>query len=737
MEDKLIKQIKTSCPFPLLIFNTKIKYNEVRKASGIAYILLELIEKSAGLDDKISDMLLKLGIPTDLHYIFGKEFASLLGTEIIKSVYPASHFSNPRYFSQIEVMEVTLTEKGKKMFREGAIPTGAEKIKVKDIFFDPVKRKFDIAFSQPYAPISTTCLGEDFVSSIDLDISGMEDYITANPTKMGLKAEERIVSFDEGEPQWMNSRKDDNLTINISGGGVEFAFETGDEKAFFNKYYSSDIMKDVMLLKTKYKFYDSNKNAAKVPTVKFEDLDALNLYIPDDIQKQANRRCEIFIGRNSFGYDGAESAIKIDAAISKKLLNAVDKNAEFALLDNGGYRYFRALNVAIPCKQLNDIFEIQLLVESLLPAEKFDKMMNDIFDLYLQNPLSDESGRVVLFAVQAMRKPSLFEEYAKNKLNEVKTVDEKIGVLLKLNESFKRTTEWKPFFNELATDLYANSVKDVRLDNMIYKNTVLLPLSTAMGIPKMDYVAGFSQEAKRNEDPALVYQAMEAAGFTDTEILGVVNVIEVYMRAVLDNAGISTDTELAVKFNTVRFNLWKLNDMLGIENSSDYTIGDNYNIDEFFSAYSTYKSSCKAIEKYRQYSPKEYDGLKRFSDIYEPIHDLLSIERTASSHPDKITEKYIDEQIARGNYKNAICDMLVKVQYDLRKILQFDSAVPANELIDMAKKSGYIDGKQADALHKLRMCRNGFQHPESKQIQFDKQTIVDWKNIVFSINGGK
>ena len=737
MEDKLIKQIKTSCPFPLLIYNTKIKYNEVRKASGIAYILLELIEKSAGLDDKISDVLLKFGIPTDLHYIFGKELASLLGTEIIKSVYTASHFSNPKYFSQMEVMEVTLTEKGKKMFRDGAIPTGAEKIKVKDIFFDPVKRKFDITFSQPYAPISTTCLGEDFVSSIDLDISGMEDYINANPTKMGLKAEERIVSFDEGEPQWMNSRKDDNLTINISGSGVEFAFETGDEKAFFNKYYSSDIMKDVMLLKTKYKFYDSYKNVVNVPTVSFEDLDASNLFIPDDLQKQANRPCKIFIGRNTFGYEGADNAIKTDGAMSKKLLNAVDKNAEFALLDSSGCHYFRALNVAIPCKQLNDTFEIHLLVESLLSAEKFGKMMNDIFDLYLQKPLTDESGKVVLFAVEAMQKPSLFGEYAKNKLNEVKTIDEKIGVLLKLNESFKKSPEWKSFFTELASDLFAYSVKEVRLDNMIYKNTVLSPLGVALGMSKMDYIVRFSQEAKRNEEPTLVYQAMEAAGFSDTEILGVVNVVEVYMRAVLGNEDISTDTELAGKFNTVRFNLWKLNDMLGIENSSDYTIGDNYNIDEFFSVYGTYKSSCKSIEKYKQYSPKEYEGLKRYSNIYEPIHDLLSIERTASSHPDKITEKYVDEQINRGNYKDAICDMLVKVQYDLRKILQSESTVPANELIDMAKKSGYIDGKQTDALHKLRICRNGFQHPESKQIQFDKQTIVDWKNIVFSINGGK
>ena len=62
----------------------------------------------------------------------------------------------------------------------------------------------------------------------------------------------------------------------------------------------------------------------------------------------------------------------------------------------------------------------------------------------------------------------------------------------------------------------------------------------------------------------------------------------------------------------------------------------------------------------------------RYLSIFEPIHEILSIERTASSNPEKITKKYIDEYIARGKYKDAICDLLVKLQCDLRKLLQAD-----------------------------------------------------------------
>ena len=91
MEEKVIKQIKTSCPFPLLIFKTSVTYNEVKKASGIAYILLDLIQKTSTSEERISDILLKFGIPDELHYIFGKEIASLIGTEILKSTYSGAH----------------------------------------------------------------------------------------------------------------------------------------------------------------------------------------------------------------------------------------------------------------------------------------------------------------------------------------------------------------------------------------------------------------------------------------------------------------------------------------------------------------------------------------------------------------------------------------------------------------------------------------------------------------------
>ena len=734
MEEKVIKQIKTSCPFPLLLYKTSVKYNEVRKASGIAYILLDLIQKTATSSEKMGEVLLKFGIPKELHYIFGKEIANLIGTEILQSVYPATHFLNPNYFSEIMVKDISLTAKGRKMFTEGAIPTGAEKTKTKDIYFSPVTRKFDVESKVAYMPLAACYLGEEFLDKVDIDISGLEDYINANTTKIGLKAEERMVSYETEEPKKLHVRKEDGMTIVIRPSGVEFSFGTSDETAFFYKYYSSALMTEGLLMKNNYKFVNALKEIVSVPTVSITELDkAVNVHLPSDVQKQATRPCKVFLNKGRLGIERSDNVIKIDDKTSWIFLDWIDENAEFALVDNSAIHYYNALNVSMPCAKFGDTFEMQLLVESVASAEQYSELVKAIFEVVKNRPFDSESGRTVLFVVDGLKDADLFGEYVKAKLSALKTADDKIELLMKMNAIFNKNAEWKAYFETFAKDLFEASVEEIRLDNMIYKTTVLSPIKEALGMTEIDYITNFTKHMANDEDSDLVYQALETAGFETNVILGVVNVIEKYMQSVIIGQNILSETSLASKFQNVKINLWKLNDMLGIESVSEYTLKDDYNVDEFFNAYSTLQTSYKGIEKYKQYAAKEYAQVKQFMDIYEPIHDILSIERTASSHPDRITKKYINDYLAHGKYKEAICDLVVKLQYDLRELLSMGDEASAHDLIEEARSQKMIDGKQASNLHKLRMCRNGFQHPERTQIPFDKATIESWCEDVFSL----
>ena len=734
MEEKSLLKFKTAIPFPLLIYKVNVKYNEVRKASGIAYILLNLIDKTAGSEKKIGDVLLKFGIPRDLHYIFGQEIANLIGTEILSSRYEQSYFMNRKFFAEMLIKDVALTEKGRKLFKERAIPTGAERVKTKDIFYSPVLRKFDVSYPLPYTTLESSALFEDIDSFLEktIDLSGLKDYVEANPVKMGLKAEERIIGVENPEEgQKMQVRKEEGTQVTVTEGGVAFSFETSDEPAYFNKWYSSALMTKCLLVKEKYKFVDDLKEAVKVPTVALSELkDIVGAYIPNDVSKQAKRPCDIFIDRGKLAAGRTDHVLTVGKDFSERLLAKIDENADFALLDTSALHYYSALNVTMPCKQLNDTFQMQMLTERILGEDKYRELVNDIFEFYIQKDFDGEVARVVLFTVEALDDTSYFNRATAVLFGNTKAVDEKIGILLKLNEAFAKNSDWKVYFAAIAAKLLDESVREIRIDNVVYKSAVLNPLRKVLGINDFDYVARFASELVRTEDKGITFEALLAAGFGVDAALSVANVVEDFAQKVVNNEEIYSDSELGSFFHNLGKNLWKLNDMLGIESFSEYTLKDDYNQDNFFNAYATLKSTYKSIEKYEKYAPKQYEIVKRYMAIYEPIHDLLSIERSSSSHPEKITKKYIDESVSRGKYKEAICDLVVKLQYNLRKLLGADPTVSAHDLIVMAKDAGFLSGKQEAELHKLRMCRNGLQHPERSQIKFDRETVENWRDIV-------
>lgn len=727
MELKPIKKIKTSCPFPMLEYKVDVLYNEVRKASGIAYIILELIQKSAMGSEKIAEVLKRFGIPSDMLYIFAKELSSLVANGIVESKYNASYIDRMQYFEEMTLDIFSLTEKGVKMFKEGAIPTGQEKAKTTPVFYSPVTRKFDLVCTQSYAPIETSFLGEDFLDKVKYDVSGMEEYLKFVQTKVGLKAEEMIIKITYQEPKKLAAKAEENLTITIDANGMDFGFATSDEKAFFESYYSSALMSAGLLMKDKYKFDIS------VPTVDFDSLKVDNLYIPSDAGKQAARPCKLFIGRGVHGYSRTDNVLRYENGGT--YLDILDEKAEFALLDNAGCKYYLPLNVRIPCKTFGDVFEIQLLVETVASEDQFKSVLQAIYLDCFERGCSAESSQTLAYIATVLGDAELLNKYTLKKISELGADEDRIDLLLRLNNAFLKCEGWNAYFAEIAKEIFERYIQTVELENIIFKNTVLTPLKKAMDMPESEYISALAEPLKKKESAELVYQALDSASFAESEILAVVNVIDLYATRVLERAPIDGATELASKFALFSGNLWKLCDMLGVENPSDYTLKDDYNIDEFFNTFATYSKAQKEIEKYKAYAKDSYEQLKRFDSIFNPVQEVLSIERTASEHPEKITRKFIDEQISRGRYSVAISNLLIKAQYDLRVLLSADLTVQANELIDEAENQGIIKRDEANRLHKLRMCRNGLQHPEKRQIPFDKATLEEWRDTVFSLKG--
>ncbi len=713
--------------FPMLSYQVRVRFKEVRKASGIAYILLELMQQSVMRHEKITDVLKRFGIPEELHGLFGDELVRLTENGIVNADVTITMLQQPKYFREMTMDLFSLTEKGKMMFSEGAIPTGLEKEKLTNVFYHPESRSYETYTTRSYAKLETSFLGGYFLKRVQYDVSGMEDYLKSVKSSIHLKQEEMSIGIKYEEPEELAAKVEDNLTIEITSEDASFIFGTSDEQAFFNRYYSGSLMTACMLAKDKYKFKQP------VPTADIASCRIDNLYTPEDTLKQVSRPCKMFLNRGRMGFVRADNVLTFDGAGT--FLDLLDDNAEFALFDLSGCRYYSPLNLRMPCG-FGDTCEMQLLVETKAEHDEYIRVLHSLLDWVYDVDYTPEIGRMVLYIAQEEKSPEYLVGYASHQIGKKQRPEDRITLLLEVNRVFSGEPAWKVEFDQLADEQFSAYLQSMKLENILFGYTALKPLAGAMGMPEVAFAARLADAFAETEDPELVYQALSGVGFTESSILPAVNVVVPLADKVLERTRIEGGSKMADRFIRLSSNLWKLCDMLGVDDPAAYTLREDYNADDFFNAYATFISAKKETEPYRTYAKEQYAELDRYAAVFEPVHEVLAAERTAAAKPDTVTVKFIDEQIARGRYSTAVSSMLIKAQYELWNRLPELHKLDAKEVIDGAKRNGCISAQQADMLHRLRMCRNGFQHPETQQIPCDKATLESWRDLVFSLKGG-
>lgn len=730
--EKKILQFKTKCPFPILRYQPKVTYNEVRKASGVAYILLDLINSRDSFgEEKLSDVLSSFGIPSDLHHIFGKEASGLIERGILESCYRPDYFLEPKYFSEIGINQVSMTEKGRKLFKEGAIPTGEEKGKQAEVLYSPVDRNFVLGNKTYYNPLSSSFLGEGFMDKVEVDISGLQEYLSSNKTKIGLKKEELIVNVEPGEPEKLQVRKEDGMTITISDEGVDFSFQTSNEKAFFYRYYSCSLMSEGMRMKNKYKFIDASGNQVSLPYMDLWEID--KAYIPDEAKRLAGSKCEIFLKRGRIPVFGNKEAVELQNELANRILDMLGEKAEFALMDKRKFIYYSPVNVSMKNHTFEDRFEMQMLVEKEAEEEVYRRVLFEILNEYSSYPFAKENGRMISFMENALPGDGILRGYVEKKMEEYSLVEEKASLLLEMDGPFSRCSSWKSILEEKGKALIEQTISETELDDAAFKREALEPLKRKLNITDADFARMFVDALQGKGDDELVFQSLEAAGFSSKEIVPLINLVAPYMEMVLSNSQIDSPIAFSSPFNVLRINLWKLNEMLGIKRYDNYTIKEDFIGESFFDAYSTLDSTYRQLKSYREFAKERFAEFDRYLDIYKPVHEVLARERDSSSHPERLSEEYVDRSISRGNYKDAICDLGVKLQYELAKILGAREE-KADKLIDLAREKGIIEEDEKNDLHKLRQRRNDFLHPGFRDTEYGFDILMRWKSLVFALS---
>ena len=146
-------------------------------------------------------------------------------------------------------------------------------------------------------------------------------------------------------------------------------------------------------------------------------------------------------------------------------------------------------------------------------------------------------------------------------------------------------------------------------------------------------------------------------------------------------------------------------------------------------------SERSKVEKYKAFALDEFKYLSFLQERFVEIKEVVTIEKEATKNPKNINKAYIEQRLKKSRYKYAICDLHVRLQYELNRLFEVKD-ISTFDLLSDNKMSNYLGEEEIDRLHALRKCRNGFQHPKEKRdVQYSEQIIREWCDIVEKLGG--
>lgn len=114
-------------PSPMLMADLILDYEEVKQASGVSYILLLFISESKDRNELLSRKLCGIGVPNRLHFIFAQELTRMCDRAVISMT--DGRIFQENNFDSYCIDDFELTEKGYRLLKNGAMPTGQIKQK--------------------------------------------------------------------------------------------------------------------------------------------------------------------------------------------------------------------------------------------------------------------------------------------------------------------------------------------------------------------------------------------------------------------------------------------------------------------------------------------------------------------------------------------------------------------------------------------------------------------------------
>lgn len=705
-------KLDTSIQFPFYKMNELITYSEVKKPSGVSYILLVLINESKDRTARLCNVLENFGVPKNLHYIFAEELDSLIRQDILVCNYDQFYKNE---FDAYNIEHFRFTDKGKKIFAEESIPTGVNKEAKLAVFYDIAKNELSLKIDPDLEPkpLMDCALTPEFYDNFKCN-KDIENFLNLNKGKgVPVKKEEiitKVETIDEFE-KW-TVKYDCEMSLDSSS--ISVKFDDPLLQKFAETYYTNETITKSISYKNRFKF--KSKFAEHVSFGLFDSEKISGIIIPKDIDDVLKQKFKLLFTKGN--YSVSNGLVCKD----ENALNEFDKLFEFIQVDAHDSIYAYVPATFDFKDEKFGIITLPLVLRIKLSNDELKKVV--AFYLRARSEYSEAGFKELTLLTNITKDYDLAST-----LMDGYMVDNNESNLVRLNE-MKSTAVMNPNIlskhKDLTKNNYTDYLKSCNQDNLetVLKITSSIPkyLSlTAEEALKLIFVDG-----KKFDKKVKTYELLVSNGFAKDVVVLFVNPVEEALK--------QKDVEEKSLIDLVNFAglLDDLKDISGVEDYKSYSIDEeNINRNEFKNKFSTAHSLFKNIQLFKKSNTELFAEYEGFMSVFEVINDYLNMVDAALKNPNNIKPEVIEKKIVAGDYQFVFVNLSAKLEMILKNKYQLDGTL--SDMLSEARRSGVIDKNIVSDLHDFRENRNAFIHPEDRTANFTVDDLRRWAKEIFDL----
>lgn len=715
-------KLETSFQFPFFKFNELVSYTEVKKPTGLAYMILVLLSESKDKNLLIFQVLNNFNVPSSLHYIFADTILDLINQGILDTSDGEAFIK--LNFSKYRIKDIVFTEKGKKIFKEEAIPTGTIKEAKIPVFYNVALNELSYRIDdlEP-KPLMDSAITEEWINGFSLNKS-IEDYLNLTKgTKIpifenGKKVKDELIKKEEVITKVEDLSKENwtgkyDCQIELDNAGVTFSFDDPVLQKFFDKLYTIEMINKAISYKTKFNFDSAYANNLKL-TDYLDQLDSV--IIPKDLKNILNKKYELVITKGNY-----KSQDKNLSIVANKELTSYSSNCEFITIDRSGESFSYIPGIFAFNDSEKGIINIPLVIKEKVPQSQIQSIISSYIEHNLKDFSLDNYSMVIKLCDIA--------DYFKIGLDVLKgylkdSPEDNLVLLNSIKDTSLSTPEISNKFKEIVNLNYDAYFK------LLGKNNLETFLKITSWIPKLLNLK--EDETLKRMDQALI------AGGVDTlstyELLVKYNfnkeLASLYFNPVPEalKKRNSSDKSLndLINFDS---NLKSLKNITQIKDLKDY-IFDEEKVDRniFKNAYLTAKKLQNSIQIFKKNNEDLFNEYDNFMTIFGKINDDFNMQEEALKNPNKISEKLISDKIDRGDYQFVFVNLATKLESILKTKFSLNGKL--SNMLSEARKNKLIERSVATDLHNFRENRNAYVHPEDRTTNFKVEDLRRWNSEI-------